>query len=128
MTDLSVSGEEGHSTILLAHYIFWFYLSTKLLATLFTPHNCPKLLRNLTFVIQFAYFIITPKKKFLFFRATFEQLSLQKATFKEITGNFVENLEQLVESPINNHKEISNMEKKYFAVDLCIILLYKTNI
>ena len=24
-TDLSVSGEEGHSTILLAHYILWFY-------------------------------------------------------------------------------------------------------
>ena len=23
-TDLSVSGEEGHSTILLAHYVFWF--------------------------------------------------------------------------------------------------------
>ena len=22
-TDLSASGEEGHSTILLAHYIFW---------------------------------------------------------------------------------------------------------
>ena len=24
-TDLSVSGEEVHSTVLLAHYIFWFY-------------------------------------------------------------------------------------------------------
>ena len=23
-TDLSVSGEEGHSTILLTHYSFWF--------------------------------------------------------------------------------------------------------
>ena len=29
-TNLSVSGEEGHSTILLAHYFFWFYLRTKL--------------------------------------------------------------------------------------------------
>ena len=29
-TDLSASGEEGHSTILLAHYSFWFYLRTKL--------------------------------------------------------------------------------------------------
>ena len=28
-TDLSVSGEEGHSTILLAHYIFWFKLRAK---------------------------------------------------------------------------------------------------
>ena len=26
LIDLSVSGEEGHSTILLAYYIFWFYL------------------------------------------------------------------------------------------------------
>ena len=23
-SDLSVSGKEGHSTILLAHYFFWF--------------------------------------------------------------------------------------------------------
>ena len=23
-TDLSVLGEEGHSTILMAHYVFWF--------------------------------------------------------------------------------------------------------
>ena len=29
-TDLSVSGEEDHLTILLAHYSFWFYLRTKL--------------------------------------------------------------------------------------------------
>ena len=29
-TDLSVAGEEGHSTTLLAHYICWFYLRTKL--------------------------------------------------------------------------------------------------
>ena len=31
-TDLSVSGDESHSLILLAHYIFWFQLSTKLLS------------------------------------------------------------------------------------------------
>ena len=29
-TDFSVSGEEGHSTILLAQFIFWFLLMTKL--------------------------------------------------------------------------------------------------
>ena len=29
-TDLSVSGEEGHSTILLAHYIFLVLLRIKL--------------------------------------------------------------------------------------------------
>ena len=49
-TDLSVAGEEGHSTILLAHYVFW-----------------SKMFRNLTFVVQFAYFSIRPKKSFCFF-------------------------------------------------------------
>ena len=28
--DLSISGEEGHWTILLAYYISWFKLTTKL--------------------------------------------------------------------------------------------------
>ena len=31
-TDLSVSGEEVHSTILLAHYIFGFYVFEQLLS------------------------------------------------------------------------------------------------
>ena len=31
-TDLSVTGEEGHSTILLAHYIFVFLFRTNLLS------------------------------------------------------------------------------------------------
>ena len=80
-TDLSVSGEEGHSTILLAHYILWFYnWGRSCLAMLVTPQNCPKMLRNLIFVVQFAYFSIRPKNVW-FFRATFEQVSLQKATF-----------------------------------------------
>ena len=63
------------------------------------------MLRNLTFVWQFAYFSIRPKKV-LIPRATFDQLSSQKqllvvswATFWEITGNFLENLEQLLENP-----------------------------
>ena len=80
-TDLSVSGEEGHSTILLAHYILWFYnWGQSCLVTLVKPQNCPKMLRNLIFVVQFAYFSIRPKNVW-FFRATFEQVSLQKATF-----------------------------------------------
>ena len=37
-TDLSVS-EEGHSTILLAHYIFWFQLRTQLFRNLVTPEQ-----------------------------------------------------------------------------------------
>ena len=75
------------------------------------------MLRNLTFVVQFAYFSIRPKQ-FLFFRATFEQLLLiQKATFdcffEQLSsnflmsyGNFFENLEQLVESPSGRCGEV----------------------
>ena len=50
------------------------------------PQNCTKMLRNLTFVVQFAYFLASDQKTFLFFRATFEQL-------------FGKSSEQLVESP-----------------------------
>ena len=60
------------------------------------------MLRNLTFVVQFAYLSIRPKKRFCFF----EQLSLQKATFDCFLSSFLrnygkllENLEQLAESP-----------------------------
>ena len=45
------------------------------LATLVTPQNCTKMLRNLTFAVQFAYSSTRPKKDFVV-RATFEQLSL----------------------------------------------------
>ena len=67
-TDLSVSGEKGHSTILLAHYIFCFFMEDKviLLAMLATPQSCTKMLRNRNSVVQFAYFSIRPKKVFAF--------------------------------------------------------------
>lgn len=64
-----------------------------------------KILRNLTFVVQLAYFCITPKngkeQRFSFhFLLTFEQLSLQGATFGEINrGQLSENLEQPKENP-----------------------------
>ena len=59
-TDVScVSGKEGHSTILLAHYSFLVLIIAKvLLATLVRPQNCTKMLTNPTFVVQFAYFSI----------------------------------------------------------------------
>ena len=41
--------------------------------------------------------LASDQKTFLFLRTVFDQLSIQKATFWEITSNFVENLEQLVE-------------------------------
>ena len=61
--DLRVSGEKGHSTTLLAHYIFWFWLRTKLFSNA-GYQNCSKMIRDLTFVVQFAYFSIRPKKGF----------------------------------------------------------------
>ena len=97
-TDLSVTGEEGNSTILLAHYIFLFFIQDKVI-------------KQCWFLRKIAHkkIGIRPKNVFVF-SSNFEQLSLQKvtfdwflsnfwATFWEITGNFLENLEQLVESP-----------------------------
>ena len=70
------------------------------------------MLRNHIFVVHFLHVNIRPKK-FQFFQVTFEQLSLQKVTFdcflshfsfeqlfEKLQGTFLENLEQLVESPI----------------------------
>ena len=53
--------------------------------------NYTKMLRNPTLVYNIVnlHILAWDQKKFLFFRAT----------FGEITGNFLENLEQLVESP-----------------------------
>ena len=79
-TDLSVSGEEGHSTTLLAHYIFGFDGGQSYLATLVTPQNCTKMVRNLTLLYN-LYILASDQKKLLFICATVEQLSLQKATF-----------------------------------------------
>ena len=56
------------------------------------------------------HILASEQKQFLSFRAAFDQLSSQKATFDcflsnvwatfwEIPGNFLDNLEQLVESP-----------------------------
>ena len=70
------------------------------------------MLRNHIFVVHFLHVSIRPKK-FQFFQVTFEQLSLQKVTFdcflshfsfeqlfEKLQGTFLENLEQLVKSPI----------------------------
>ena len=96
-TDMSVSHDEGRiEQFYWLITFFGFNWGQSYLATLVTRQNCTIMLRNL--------------RKFLFPQATFEQLSLQKATFDcflsnfwatvwEVTGNFLENLEQLVESP-----------------------------
>ena len=77
------------------------------------------MLRNLTFVVKIAFFSIRPKLVFVFlsnFWATFVNaksnfwlffFSNFWATFWEITGHFLENLEQLVESLAPRHTGLS---------------------
>jgi len=97
--------------VVLTHTFFGFDWGQRYLATLVTRQNCTKMLRNLTFVVQFAYFCTRSNKRreqqnCYFFSVFLEQLSLQKATFDlfwatflEIASNFLGNLVQVVESP-----------------------------
>ena len=83
--------------------LFGFNWGQSCLATLVTLQNCPEMLRNhsLSFLVQFAYFSIRPKK-FLFFQATFVTNSNFWLFFEQRlrnSGKLFGNLEQLVESP-----------------------------
>ena len=129
--------EDSHSTDLCLGWtrsfnifigsLHFFFFRTKLFSNAGYAEKLHKILRNLNFVVQVAYFSIRPKKVFCFFRATFEQLSLQKATFDcflsnfwatfwEIRENFLKYCEQLVESP--------NHSWNYFIVMLTHSVLY----
>ena len=102
----------GRSLTLDGHSIFnWLItflgLRTKLFSNIGYAAKLQKnLLRNLTFVVQFAYFSIRPKSFSFFeqlksnFRYKKQLLVVLRATFGEITGDFSENLEQFVETPI----------------------------
>ena len=122
--DSSVSGEEflqdWYWCVVFAHALFGFNWGQGDLATLVTPQNCTKMLRNLTFVVQFAYFCTSSNKEesikmFLFFLVVcvfFVGATLVTksnfwpfwsnfwATLWEIAGNVLGNLEQLVKSLI----------------------------
>ena len=67
-TDLSASALGCTWRRLLNNFIgsVGFYWGQSYLTTLVTPQNCTKMLRNLTFFVQFAYFSIRPKKCFVF--------------------------------------------------------------
>ena len=96
---------------------FGFNWRQSYLATLVTPQNCTKMLRNLISVVQFAYFSTRPQKVLIFpsniwtafviksifwlffFSATFEHFFCW-----EIKGNFSENLSQLVENPNQGYR------------------------
>ena len=87
--DLSVSGEEGHSKILLAHYIFGFNWAQSFLATLVRP----KTIRDLTFVVQFA----SDQKRFCFFEQILQVLSNFRHK-KQLLIDFGATFEQLLRS------------------------------
>ena len=89
---------------------FGFNWGQSYLAALVTPQNCKKCLEILLLLYN-LYILASDPKTLCFFRATFEEFSSQKATFNcclsnfwatfwEIPGNFLENLEQLAESPM----------------------------
>ena len=61
--------------------LFGFYLGQSYLATLVMPQNCTKCLEILSLLYKLHILASDQKKFFVLFRATFEQLSLQKATF-----------------------------------------------
>ena len=71
---------------------FGFSWGQSFLATLVTPHNFTKMLRNLTFVVQFASFSIRPKNVFAFWRifwATFVRKSNFWLFFVQLLSNFL---------------------------------------
>ena len=73
-TDLSVSDEEGHWTILLAPSLQFLVLIEDVIKQRW-------LRSRIALKMQYILHILSSEqKKFLFLRATFEQLSLQKAT------------------------------------------------
>ena len=102
------------------------------LATLVTRQNCTK---N---AVHFAYFIIRTKKVFVSssnFWATFLTksngfdcyLSTFGVTVWEVTGNFLENLEQLVESPSFSSK-IYLKKRKTSADRICVPISWSLKI
>ena len=62
-TDLSISGEEGHWTILLAHYRFWFEMRTKLFSNAGYIH--PKIAQKCLEILLSLYklHILAPDKE-----------------------------------------------------------------
>ena len=98
-TDLSVSGEKGHSTTLLAHYIFWFWLRTKLFSNA-GYQNCSKMIRDLTFVVQFAYFSIRPKNGFRILEQLLSKFHPKKQLFEKFRETFWKISSNLWKAPL----------------------------
>ena len=80
--DLSVSGEGYSAIALLAHFIFGINRGQSYLATLIALQNSQKCLEIFLFLYNLRVLASDQKFFFLLLRATFEQLSLRKATFE----------------------------------------------
>ena len=94
-----------------------FYLGQSYLATLVTPQNCTKCLEILLLLYKLHILASDQKKFFVFFRATFEELLFVFwATFLRNTGNFLKNLEQLVESLTTHDSLRLTMAQKFVIV------------
>ena len=70
-TDLSFSGEEGHSTILLAHLMFWFQLRTKLFSNAGYAAKLHEKCQEILLLLSNLHIFASDQIQFLFFRATF---------------------------------------------------------
>ena len=78
----SVSGEEGHSTILLAHYIFWLFIEDKATQHCWLLHKiAQKGLESVLLLYDLLILASDPPPPNVVFRATFEKLSFKKASF-----------------------------------------------
>ena len=90
--------QEGHSTILLAHYFYWFYLRTKLFSNVGYAAKFYKNAFKSYFWSTICIFQHQTQKRFLLFGASSEQLSLPKVTcdcFYATFDNFFRNYGKL---------------------------------
>ena len=74
---ICVSGEEGQSTFLLAHYTF-FFLGQSYLAPLVTPQNCTKYLEILILLYKLHISASDQKKFFVFFKQLLSNFGYKK--------------------------------------------------
>ena len=93
-TNLSVSGEEGHSTILLANYFFWFYLRTKLFSNVGYAAKFHKNALKSYFCSTICIFQHHTQKSFCFLKHLLSNFRYQKQlliVFMQLLSNFLRN-------------------------------------
>ena len=122
-TNLCLGWRRSFNIFIQLTTLFGFYLGQSYLTTLVTLQNCTKCLEILLLLYK-LHILASNQKKFLFF---FEQLlsnfRYKKQllfvfwkTFWEVTGNFLKNLEQLVESLTTYDSLRLTMAQKFVIV------------